>query len=86
MLEEYEFWSAKKTTFWSRVLIMILIISLLLFAWYAWTLYQEKVQHSDQNSNQQSQPTATPYNVGDPNSTNGPASSLSPLTSDTNLN
>ncbi len=86
MLEEYEFWSAKKTMFWSRVLMMILITSLLLFAWYAWILYQEKVQHSDQNSNQQSQPTSTPYNVGDPHSTNGLAPSLSPLTSDTNLN
>jgi hypothetical protein len=86
MLEEYQFWSAKKTRFWFSVSVMVLITSVLLFAGYGWILYQEKVQVSDPNSNQPSHPAATPYNAGAAASTNALAPSLSPLPPATNSN
>jgi hypothetical protein len=86
MLEEYQFWSDKKTRFWLGVSIMMLIVSVLLFVGYGWILYQEKVQVSDQNSNPPSPPAATSNNAGDTSSTNALAPSLTPLPPATNPN
>ncbi|HLZ53191.1 MAG TPA: hypothetical protein VKS19_01815, partial [Verrucomicrobiae bacterium] len=62
------------------------IIIALLFAGYAWLLYQEKIQASAQNSNPPSHPAATAYIAGDSGSTNALAPSLSPFPSATNSN
>jgi hypothetical protein len=85
-IEEYHFWSAAKKKFWIKVSMMIFAGIVLLFAAYGWILYQEKVQISDKNSDQHSNPPAALLNAGDIDSTNTSTSALSPLPMATNSN
>ena len=74
-IEDDQFWPAEKTRFWVYVSITIIAAAVVVFAIYAWVLYQQKIQQSEMDST----PRAVPPGNTDV-STNVAQSSLSPAT------
>lgn len=85
MIEEYHFWTTKKTMFVVKLSAAVFVSLIAMVGISAWMLYHEKANESQVDTKQQSQPAAAAFD-NNPDSTNTAASSLSPLPPQPNSN
>jgi hypothetical protein len=88
MIEEIHFWRPEKVKFVIKLLLTIFATAILIFAVYSWTLYRQKVNDEQMDSNHQPQrmPPSTSINATNADSTNTAESSLSPMSTPANPN